>query len=271
MSGVVVVIEQDTLVIEAAAAHVVEVTDQDTLVVTEPPADRETLVIVEPVVEVVELSGGARGPAGPAGPPGEPGESGGVSLPMGGTAGQMLTKASSADGDATWDSLPAPMKVQLNKQAYAGGPYRVVNYVNRGITAGRTTHLPVVDTFRPPGVEAQRLAADGWSMTGKGGLFRLRVYVDFYTPREVAPDETVSIFVIATEAGGSPVFAENFRWPPDTYGQQVLELWLSLADTFGVLQWQIEMSTSKGTSSVAWPIAPYVVFDLDRVAGWPIA
>ena len=35
-------------------------------------------------------------------------------LPSGGTAGQVLTKASTEDGDAGWSSLPTPPEVVVN-------------------------------------------------------------------------------------------------------------------------------------------------------------
>lgn len=44
------------------------------------------------------LTSGEAGPQGPAGPTGPAGEA----LPVGGTQGQVLTKSSSTDGDATW-------------------------------------------------------------------------------------------------------------------------------------------------------------------------
>ena len=44
------------------------------------------------------LTSGEAGPQGPVGPTGPSGEA----LPLGGTEGQVLTKASSTDGDADW-------------------------------------------------------------------------------------------------------------------------------------------------------------------------
>lgn len=260
-------VDQDTLVITAPAAAVVEVVDRDTLVVTEPAGAREVLVITEQSPEVVEILGGSRGPAGP------PGEGGGVSLPAGGTVGQILAKASSDDGDAEWTSLPASIKAQLNKQAYAGGPYAILEWESRPYRDTMEVIAPHVDTWRAPGVEAQRLAADGWVLTGKGGLFRLKLYLDFYVyGGALAVDEYVTITLTIKEAGGANVYAEVFNWPAGVaaYSQKVAEAWIPIPDTFGTLEWQVKVGTSKGATSTAWPIGPYVAFDLDRVAGWPV-
>lgn len=68
--------------------------------------------VVEPGLPGPEGPPGARGPEGPAGPQGVPGPQGiqgepGVGIPDGGTTGQMLTKASDADGDFLWANPPA--------------------------------------------------------------------------------------------------------------------------------------------------------------------
>lgn len=84
---------------------------------------------------------GEQGPQGPQGPVGPPGAAG-AGIPVGGTAGQVLSKASAADHDVEWRNLPATGVTSFNGRkgdvAPASGDYRVAQ-----ITGAAPTYKPV--------------------------------------------------------------------------------------------------------------------------------
>lgn len=75
---------------------------------------------IDEIVEVIYFNTivGLTGPAGPAGPQGPIGPAGvqgppGVGVPVGGTAGQVLTKQSNADNDTIWSNVPVQTAAQV--------------------------------------------------------------------------------------------------------------------------------------------------------------
>ncbi|MEJ7931005.1 hypothetical protein WG922_13600 [Ramlibacter sp. AN1015] len=73
----------------------------------------KTIVIREKQTQVVRVTTGIPGPQGPQGPAGD-------AIPVGGSTGQLLAKASSADGDAAWINPPA---TDVDGGVLVGTPY----------------------------------------------------------------------------------------------------------------------------------------------------
>jgi hypothetical protein len=68
----------------------------------------------------------------------------GSTLPSGGTAGQVLTKASTADGDAAWVDLPTAALIVINTQTanYALLPGDDKKYVRMNVASANTLTVP---------------------------------------------------------------------------------------------------------------------------------
>lgn len=67
-------------------------------------------------LSTVQITGGGSGTQGPPGPPGPQGPKGdpGAGVPAGGSAGQVLAKASAADNDTHWADPPGVSMEQVN-------------------------------------------------------------------------------------------------------------------------------------------------------------
>lgn len=76
------------------------------------------------IAQIVEGPPGPEGPQGPQGEQGEQGEQGdpGVGVPVGGTTGQVLAKASNADYDTLWITLALIVNLSIAQSAFVAFP-----------------------------------------------------------------------------------------------------------------------------------------------------
>lgn len=159
---------------------------------------------------------------------------------------------------------------QVNSQAFAGGRYDLGNYASKPGPSSTTTEAPTPAAIA--GVsDVQALAAGGWDLTGKGGLYRLSVYGDFYLGRAIAAGESADMSLsIKRRSTGESLYGQT--WSTNVVGtyapsdHQKPDAYLYVSDDFGALDFVYTTS-----SPADMTVAPDFTIDLQRIAGWPQA
>lgn len=176
-----------------------------------------------------------------------------------------LTSGTNVDG--------AVLQTYINKQAFAGGNYLAANY-DSFPNSTAVVKNPVV-TSGVATDDAQGLAAGGWNMNGKGGLYRLGIYMEAAMATVPTASQYAEISLELRNVANT-VLLSSYNWvtPVSTQyptmskaDQQASNSWFFIPDNFGQVVFKIAVTNRGG---IAYPTQVYCTFDLFRVAGFPV-
>jgi len=156
----------------------------------------------------------------------------------------------------------------VNRQAYAGGHYSALNYVNIDRDVAVVRAAP---TLTGP-ADVQSLAGDGWDLTGKGGLYRVVVYGGFYWATNPAGTTNTSMSYQLRKVGDGNLIASSFASPGpgfNSYYGWSKEHYIQIPDDCGPVEWVLQVTPNGGATT--GQVNTMFEFDFERVAGWPVS